>query len=180
MNKKDEEIQRKLQELESAVLKENTLKETPQHLTTANKSTELTASHKQLPQTSVKNDLCYFGGIGLILTGIFMFFNHVRVGTGMLAMLGMTGGGMGLLFVPLMIGIGWLLYDSKNKVAWLLTTGTCAIIFFSVLNSLVMSFPAMSMLGMIMMLLPFAAGGALLLKGMGGPKAIEDKFKNSQ
>jgi hypothetical protein len=31
-----------------------------------------------------------------------------------------------------------------------------------------------------MMLLPFAAGGALLLKGMGGPKAIEDKLKNSQ
>ncbi len=177
MTKKDEEIQRKLEELESAVLRE-TPTPSQQHLTSPQKSTDLISlEKKQLPTTPVQNDLLYFGGIGLILTGLFMFFNHVRISSGFMGMLGLGGGGFGLLFIPLMIGIGWMIYDSKNKIAWMLVTGTCVLIIVSVLSSLVMNFPQMTLLGMIFMLLPFAAGGAMLLKGMGGPKAIEQKFK---
>jgi hypothetical protein len=177
MTKKDEEIQRKLEELESAVLKE-TPTPSQQHLTAPQKSSDLMSlvEKKQLPATPVQNDLMYFSGIGLILTGLFMFFQHVRVGTGMMGMLGLGSGGFGLLFLPLLVGIGWLIYDPKSKVPWIMITGTCAIIIFSVLSSIVMQFPAMSLIGLILMLLPFAAGGALLLKGMGGPKAIGQKF----
>jgi hypothetical protein len=180
MNKKDEEIQKKLAELESVVLKE-----TPMHPSVLETRTDLTHSGSQHPgrhpaqQSSVGNDLCYFSGIGLIITGLFMFFNHIRVGTGFLNMQGMGGGGIGLLLIPLMIGIGWLLYNPKSKIPWILTAASCAVVCFSVLSSLIMSFPQMTFLGMILMLLPFAAGGALLLKGMGGPKAIEDKLKNN-
>ncbi len=180
MSKKDDEIQRKLQELESAVLKESTT-QSQQHLTTPNQTTssDLVSLNKKkdLPQPSVQNDLQYFGGIALILTGLFMFFNHVRVGTGMMGMFGLTGGGFGLLFIPLMVGIGWLIYDSKNKFAWLITAASCAVVIFSVLSSISMQFPTLTFLGLMLMLLPFAAGGALLLKGMGGPKAIEQKLK---
>lgn len=173
MNKKDQEIEAKLQELESAVLKESL-----QPPSTIHKSTEIVAPKKELPaETSVQSDLCYFGGIGLILTGLFMLFNHVRVGTGMLAALGMGSTGFGFVLLPLMIGIGWLIYDAKNKLAWMLTAGSCALIFFSILNSMIMSFPTMTLLGTIMMLAPLAVGGALLLKGIGGPKALEDKLK---
>jgi hypothetical protein len=177
-SKKDDEIQRKLAELESVVLKE-----TPMHPSVIETRTDLTHSGAQhpgthpSPQTSVGNDLCYFSGIALILTGLFMFFNSVRVGTGFLNMLGMGGGGFGLLLIPLMIGIGWLIYNPKSKIPWILTSAACAVICFSVLSSLIMSFPQTTLLGLIMMLLPSAAGGALLLKGIGGPKAIEDKFK---
>ncbi len=180
MSKKDDEIQRKLQELESAVLKESTT-QPQQHLTTPNPTTSSDLmslnKKKELPTPSVQNDLQYFGGIALILTGLFMFFNHVRVGTGMMGMFGLVGGGFGLLFIPLMVGIGWLIYDSKSKFAWLITAASCAVVIFSVLSSITMQFPQLTFLGLMLMLLPFAAGGALLLKGMGGPKAIEQKLK---
>ena len=177
MSKKDEEIQRKLQELEAAVLKESvSLKETNHPLVAQERSTELLTSQKNQVQSTVQNDLCYFAGIGLILTSLFLFFNHIRVGTGMLQMFGLGGTGFGLLLIPLMAGIGWLVYDSKSKAGWILSAASCAVICFAVLNSLIMSFPSLTLLGTIMMLFPLAAGGGLLLKGMGGPKAIEDKL----
>lgn len=196
MSKKDDEIQRKLQELESAVLKESTT-QSQQHLsasgagaTSASAPTPTPATDlisltqkKNLPAQPVQNDLMYFGGIALILTGLFMFFNHVKVASpffGVLGGMGGGGGGVGLLFLPLMAGIGWLIYDSKSKPAWILTAASCAIVIFSVLSSITMQFPALSFLGLIMMLLPFAAGGALLLKGMGGPKGIEQKIKKPE
>jgi hypothetical protein len=180
MSNKDDEIQAKLKELESAVLKES-ITQSQQHLTstTPTSSDLMSLEKKQLPAQpqSVQNDLQYFGGIALILTGLFMFFQHVRIGTGMMGMLGFGGGGFGLLFIPLMFGIGWLIYDSKSKIPWMIVAGSCALVVFSVLSSISMIFPQMTFLGLILMLLPFAAGGALLLKGMGGPKAIGDKLK---
>ena len=106
-----------------------------------------------------------------------MFFNHVHVGTGFLQALGWGGGGFGLILIPLIFGLGWLMYDSKNKVAWLLNSVVCGVIIFSVLSSLIMTFPTTTLLGVIILLLPFAAGGALLLKGAGGPKGLENKLK---
>jgi hypothetical protein len=181
MNKKDEEIQRKLLELEAAVLKEAP---PPPSLPTAHQhSTAMTSvgsgapiSTARGPATTVGQDLCYFLGIGLIFTGLLMFFNQVHIGSGMLQVLGLGGGGFALILVPLMVGLGWLMYDSKNKWAWLLTASVCGFIVFAVLSSLVMTFPTMTLLGTIMLLLPFAAGGALLLKGLGGPKALQDKL----
>src|ERR1700733_8359939 len=181
MNKKDEEIQRKLLELEATVLKEASpppsLPTAHQHSTTMTSlGANATGSTAKAPATTVGQDLCYFLGIGLIFTGLLMFFNQVRIGSGVLQVLGLGGGGFALILVPLMVGLGWLMYDSKNKWAWLLTASVCGFIVFAVLSSLVMTFPTLTLLGTIMLLLPFAAGGALLLKGRGGPKALQDKL----
>ena len=173
MGKKDDEIERKLKELESSVIKEKISSETENQLSAPKKTTQL-----QVVQGSdVKSDLCYFAGLGLIFVGLMMLFQHVRVGTGLFAMLGMGSQGFGILLIPLMVGIGWIIYDSRNKWAWALTSLTCAVICFSILTSLVLSFPSLSLLSLILMLLPFAAGGALLLKGVGGPKGLEEKLK---
>jgi hypothetical protein len=181
MNKKDNDIERKLQELESAVLKEE-VDEKAKHPAKVDAGTGLKTSgtnsdKAELSKASLQNDLYYFGGVGLIMTGLFMLFNHVKVGTSMLTAFGFGGAGSGLVLIPLLIGIGWLIYDSKNRYAWLLTAATCALIFFSILSSMLMTFPTMTLLGTIMMLAPLAIGTALLLKGMGGAKGIEDKMK---
>lgn len=180
MNKKDEEIQRKLLELEATVLKETPQASLPSTKSAGSGLTLNSINESSQIHTTVQQDLCYFLGLGLIFTGILMFFNQVRVGTGMLNLLGLGGGGFGLLLIPLVVGIGWLMYDSKNRWAWVITAGTCGTIVFSVLNSLVMSLPQISLLGMIMLLLPFAAGGALLLKGLGGPKGVQDKLSSKE
>jgi hypothetical protein len=109
-----------------------------------------------------------------------MLFNHVRVGTGFFQMLGIGGGGFGLLMIPLLVGIGWAFYDSKSKWGWTVMAFSVGLIFFSILSSLVMSFPGISLLGLIMMLAPLAFGGALLLKSMGGPKGVEQKLREER
>lgn len=173
MNRKEEEIKKKLLELETSVLKES-----PGSLASEQKSTTLTTGGSQAPATTVKSDLCYFGGLGLIGVGILMVFQHVTVGSGLMGMLGFGGGGFGLLLIPLMVGIGWMFYDSKNRAGWVITAGSCAMIFFAILSSLRMNFANIPLLSLIMMLLPFAIGGALLLKGMGGPKGVEAALQN--
>jgi hypothetical protein len=179
MDNKDTEIERKLKQLELSVIKDEKKAETEHALASTAPGTSVTPGSTDSATPSVNSDLCYFGGLALILTGLLMFFNHVHVGTGFLAFLGMNGGGFALLLIPLMIGIGWMFYDSKNKIAWLLTAASCGVIVFAVLSSLIMNFPSISLLGLLMMLLPFAGGGALLLKGAGGPQGVKEKFKGS-
>lgn len=183
MNRKEEEIKRKLIELETSVLKETTptlitdqktgnLRTTPG----AGGNANVGATTSGAP-TTVKSDLCYFGGLGLIAVGILMLFQYIQIGSGMMAMFGMAGGGFGLLLIPLLVGIGWMFYDSKSRAGWYITGLSCAVIFFAVLSSVRIMLPNLSLLSMVMMLLPFAIGGALLLKGVGGPKGLEESLR---
>ena len=185
MNKKDEEIQQKLMELESVVLKESgpsaheqiSVAATNKHAVEILSAAKSAGGTNSMPNgRSMSQELNFFMGVGLLLTGLLMFFNHVHVGTGMLAILGFGGGGFGLLLIPLMVGIGWIFYDNKNKWGWLITACSVGVIIFAVLSSLVVSFPQLSLLGLVMLLLPLAGGSALLLKSMGGPKAIKEKY----
>jgi hypothetical protein len=180
MNKKDEEIQKKLEELELSIEREQTAKRNVPAPTDKSSSPQLittstTGSVREVAPGG--SDLHYFGGIALVLLSLVQMFQHAKVGTGILNMFGMGGGGFGLLLIPLMIGIGWLMYDPKSKIPWLLTVGVCALIILSILGSLILSFPTLSVMDLIIMLLPMAIGAALLLRGAGGPKAIEDKIK---
>jgi len=172
MNKKDEQIERKLIELETSVAAES------QKSVTDPKQPGHELLEPPAPEANVKNDLYYFTGIGLVITGILMMFNHIRLGTGFFAALGMGGGGFGLLLIPLMVGIGWIFYDSKSKMGYAVLAITVGLIFFGCLSSLVMSFPSMSLLGIIMMLLPLALGGALIVKSAGGPVGIKQKMRD--
>jgi hypothetical protein len=105
-------------------------------------------------------------GFGLLLTGVFMVLHHVQVGTGMMSWFGFGGQGFGLLLVPLLVGIGFLLYDYKNRLGWVLTAASIAVVIFAILSQLVMWFPHMSLFGLLLMFLPFAGGGACIAKGM--------------
>jgi hypothetical protein len=182
MNKKDEQIEQKLIQLEASIdeSQHKALIGRSPGASPASGSSSDPASLVTTPTTSAKQDFYYVCGIGLLLLGILMLFNHIRVGTGMFAALGMGSGGFGLVLIPLLVGLGWMMYDSKNKIGWAITALSIALIFFSALSSLIMMFPSVTLLGLILMLLPFAAGGALLLKGMGGPKGVEQKLREER
>ncbi len=124
-----------------------------------------------------KDDLYYFSGLALIGFSVLVFFQHVHVGTGFLQALGMGAGGFGLLLIPLLIGIGLIVYNTKNKIGYAIVSVTCALILYTVLASLIMTFTPVSLLGLIIMLVPLAVGGAFVVKGMGGPKGIEYKLR---
>jgi len=179
MNKKEEEIQRKLAELETTVLKE----QTDLTISTGQANANLTHAGKAESAASsgsdsvTKNDGAYFGGLALIFAGLVMVFQHVRVGSGLFAMLGMGSGGFALLFLPLMVGIGMMFYDSKNKWGWIVTALSCVFLILATLATLTMTFSSVTMLQLIVMFVPFALGAALLVKGLGGAKGVEQAVK---
>jgi uncharacterized protein len=187
MNKKEEEIQRKLMELETSVLKEQTdLTTTAGHSTSSNMNTTSGGNTGRTPTVNASNspdgiprsDGAFLGGLALVFLGLVMVFQHVKVSSGLLAMLGMGSGGFALLFLPLMIGIGMMFYNPKSKWGWVMTALSCVFLILSFLATLVVTFPALTMLQMIMMFLPFAIGGALLVKGLGGAKGVEQAVKS--
>jgi len=158
VSKHDEEIKKKLAELEASIEEEP-----PTKLTVPQQSTQLTAPQAD---NAIRSDLFLIGGLGLLLTGVLMFLNHIKLTTGYISWLGFHGGGFGLILIPLLIGIGFLFYDYRNKVGWMITAASLALVIFAALAQVVMVFPTMSVLGVVIMLLPLAAGLALVLKSM--------------
>lgn len=176
MGKQEDEIQRKLIELEASIEEEQ-----PKLLTAKESST---SAANQQTQTSpaeseevMRADLHLLGGLALIVTGLLMLFTHIRVGTGMMTLFGLGTQGMGFLLLPLFIGIGMLFYNHKSRWAQIVTAGGCALVLFVVLSQLVISFPSVSLLGLIFMVIPLTAGCAYTAKGMNMHKAIKDKSK---
>jgi hypothetical protein len=166
----DDKIEKKLLELEDSLQTESA-KALPMPVS----SQDLLKVNPQIP--SLKDDMFYFSGIALLAFGILALFQHIRVGTGLFQALGMTGQGFGFLILPLLLGIGLIVYNPRNKLGYLVLSIGCAFIFYSVLASLIMSFPPMSLLALIFMFLPLAVGGAFIVKGMGGPAGIEYRLR---
>ncbi|MFA6208869.1 MAG: hypothetical protein WC714_05500 [Candidatus Obscuribacterales bacterium] len=194
MNKKEEEIQRKLLELESSVLKDQVelVSGGRTDLTTGKKGGAMANGRGSAAGGSMannannsgsaplnKSDGFYFGGFALLIFGMIMVAMHVQVGNGFLAML--MGGGSGLVFflLPLLAGIGMMVYNYKNKWGSIVTGGSCALMLLAILFTLNFRFPSLSLMQTILMFLPFAIGSAFVVKGMGGPAGVKDAIKAS-
>ena len=164
--------------LESAVLKEST------QVSASQKSTELVSDPSRPdadpnnPDLPTKDDLKYFGGMGLVMLGLFLLFQHVKLTTGFWFWGLSPTHGFGLMLIPLLFGIGWIFYNAKSIWGWAITIITVITMVFAVLSSLSIRFDQMSLLGVIMILLPFALGFALILQGIGGPKGLEKAIRN--
>lgn len=159
MSKQDDELREKLAELEASI------EEAPQSVAVSPAGSDLAVGGKKSGEEQIESDLFLTIGFGLLLLGVFLVMNHIQVGTGLLSFFGIQQHGFGLTIIPLLIGLGLVFFDYKNRIGWMLTAASCALIFFAALSQLVMFFPNISLLGLIIMFLPFAAGGALVAKG---------------
>lgn len=166
MSKNEDEIHKKLSELEAS------LEVKQQEVSATSKGKDVTAAKSEKVKVDIpddvatKSDLCLIGGLGFILTGLLIFFNHVKVTTSIFTSLGFGQEGFGLVLIPLVVGIGIVFYNYKSRLGWIVTSASCGLIIFAVLSQLIMSFPKISILGLIFMLLPLALGGALIMKGI--------------
>lgn len=163
MGRQDDEIQRKLNELEAS-LDYATNEEEPSTVLKVPTDSQVTTT------SGIASELNIFMGLGLLLTSVLMLFHHVKVGTGWLSWFGFGGQGFGFVIIPLLIGLSIIFYNHKSKAGWVITAASCALIFFAVLSQLVMTFPTTSLLGLIIMFLPLALGIAMLMKGLSGQK----------
>lgn len=136
---------------------------------------------------------------GCLLAGIacWLFFDSVRMTTGQYGVFGnaWTGVGrhfgngaagffgttsMGVIFMPLAIGIFCLFVDAKRKWAWWLTWGGLGILIFEMISRVHFSMNIKTS-SFILMLVMGMAGLALIFKSFKEKPAVEasDKPKDS-
>jgi len=72
----------------------------------------------------------------------------------------------GMIFIPFLIGVGFLFYNAKNWIGWLLTCGSLVALIFGVLANLNVHMQRMSAFDLIVILVLFVGGLGLLLRSL--------------
>jgi len=107
-------------------------------------------------------------GLGMTIAGGFLFLNHVQVGYGFWHFFGRNT--HGLILIPLIIGIGFLFFNSKSIIGWVLTGGGALIIFLGVIVNLRFHFPRLSLFNLMIMLVLLIGGIGLMLRSLRAAK----------
>ena len=120
----------------------------------------------------------FFIGLGLAALGAYFFFDSVRVVSGMGFFSGMMGGrrggggggmgmrettSMGILFVPFLIAVVALFYDSSRKWGWWLLYIGIGVLAIEILSR-VRFYMDTKLTHLLLMLGLFAAGVGLILR----------------
>lgn len=129
----------------------------------------------------------FLAGFGLTLTalGLYLLFDSVQVnsgGTGIVSrmLIGHSSGwettSRGAIFLPLLLGVGTLFYNSSLKVSWALVWIGLTVIVVEILSRLQFSF-TMKTSHLILILVTTAAGIGLMLRGIYEDRSAEDATK---
>lgn len=103
-------------------------------------------------------------GLGMTIAGGFLFMNHVTVGQSFWYFFGRNT--QGLVLIPLIVGIGFLFFNSKSIIGWILTGAGALTIFLSVIVSLRFYFARTSLFNLIVMLVLLVGGIGLILRSL--------------
>lgn len=107
----------------------------------------------------------FYMGILLIIAGLFFLLSKAVVHSGFYSW---SVGGLsistGLVVVPLMIGIIWLVNNPKSILARIITIAGAIFIIGSIIINIRISFTTTSMVDYIIMMLLIAGGIGLILK----------------
>jgi hypothetical protein len=115
------------------------------------------------PRTVVGAGLTVIG-LGLVAVSRYMLFDNVQVSGGLLNRLGLGLRGFGWSVLPLLFGIGWLIWRPRHACAWALIAIGVGILVFEILGSLTFYFRPVSLITLLIMLVPGAVGLALVAK----------------
>jgi hypothetical protein len=104
--------------------------------------------------------------IGLVMAcvGGYLLLNHVTITTGSWHLWGYNA--FGLTLVPLLVGIGWLFFDARATVAWLLLVLGTTMIFAAIIANLQLYFRPTSLFNTIIMLALLAGGLGLVARSL--------------
>lgn len=103
-------------------------------------------------------------GFGMTIAGGFLFTNHVKVGYSFWHFFGRNT--EGLVLIPLLAGIGFLFFNGKSIIGWILTGAGALIIFLGVIVNLRFYFPQTSLFNLITMLVLLVGGIGLVLRSL--------------
>ena len=103
-------------------------------------------------------------GMGLAAVGGYLIANQVIVSSGYWLWWGPNT--FGLTLVPLLLGIGFLFFNGRSPVGWLLAGVGVLIIFAGILTNLQIHFRPTSLFNTILMLALFVSGLGLMARGL--------------
>jgi len=111
------------------------------------------------------------GGLGMFLLGFamtiaggYLLTNQVTVTSGFWHIGGYNAFGLSLL--PLIVGIGFLFFDGKSAVGWVLTVAGAVIVFVGILMHLDIYFRPTSLFNTIVMLVLLVGGIGLVARSL--------------
>jgi uncharacterized protein len=104
----------------------------------------------------------FFAGLVMAGVGGYLFLNQVQVISSWGTLWGYNS--FGLSLVPLLVGVGFLFYDGKSVVGWILTILGLGIIFAGILMHLDVYFRPTSLYNTLVMLVLLAGGVGLMLR----------------
>lgn len=126
----------------------------------------------------------FFLGLGLSVVSAWFFVDSVRVnsyGNGWISggFGGFGGtGSMGVLFLPLMVGIMILFYDAKKLAGWVVTAVGMAVLGIEILSRMRFFFD-LKLSHLLIMLISFSAGIGLMFRSFKSDPP-EDNFALQQ
>lgn len=195
----EDEIQRKLADLEVAMKHEQAMKqaedavivEDPEETKLQNqlsrveqqiKSKEKSAKKQSVAKSSSNSkiavlgwteaELYKWGGVGALAVGFMMMMSHIVVATTW-----SPWGAGGFLILPLLVGLGMLIYNYKSKVAQVVTVGGFAAILFSVISRIGLFFTPLTLFDLIILALPIVGGVVLLAKSFAKQRESQEDIK---
>ena len=124
----------------------------------------------------------FFLGVIMFTIGMFIFLSNVTVtnnfgmGTSIFRIgAGVGGSGgfnfvSGMIFVPFLLGVGLVFYNSKNILGWILTIGSIALLIIGIIISLQFRFRPMNLFNVIMIIVLIFGGVGLFLSSLRGKR----------
>ena len=106
----------------------------------------------------------FFGGLAMVVGGGYLLLNQVEVHSGFWSWWG--GQTFGLTLVPLLVGIGFLLFDGRSLVGWILSGAGALIIVAGILVNLQIYFRTTSLYNTLLMLALLAGGLGLIARSL--------------
>ncbi len=108
----------------------------------------------------------FFAGLVMMGVGIYMVFDRVTVHTSFWRFFGGAQTSFGVTLLPLLAGVGFLAFNGKSFLGWLLAVGGVALILAGVLMNLDIYFQPTSLFATIVMFGLIAGGLGLFAKGL--------------
>jgi hypothetical protein len=113
----------------------------------------------------------FFIGLVMMVGGGYLFLDAIKV-THQFGLhraiysIGAFNLTSGMVLIPLLFGVGFIFYNSKNIVGWLLSAASIIMLGFGILSSIKFKIRHMSAFELIMMLILLIGGFGLFLSSL--------------
>ena len=110
-------------------------------------------------------------GLAMMIGGGYLFFDSIRVNSGFHWGYGLYNYGgyhltSGMVLIPCIFGIGFIFYNARNPIGWVLTAGSLLALTFGIIRSIRFNFAAVSAFDLLVMLVLLFGGLGLLLSSL--------------